>query len=107
MTDNSIEKRLDKSHPISAADSQFIEDMRRAAANEVGYGFMQQVTEWEWQDKHDHSWGPEYFDAEIDRLSSEVKNLKYNIDYYKEMLEEIQKVLGSKMAKDFVSGKQG
>ena len=43
----------------------------------------------------------------LSTLSSEVKNLKYNIDYYKEMLEEIQKVLGSKMAKDFVSGKQG
>ena len=43
----------------------------------------------------------------LSTLSSEVKNLKYNIDYYKEMLEEIQKVLGSKMAKDFISGKQG
>ena len=42
----------------------------------------------------------------LSTLSSEVKNLKYNIDYYKEMLEEIQKVLGSKMAKDFVSGRQ-
>ena len=35
--------------------------------------------------------------------SDEVKTLKYNIYYYKEMLEEIQRVLGWKMAKDFVS----
>lgn len=72
MSDNSIEKRLGESYPISVVDRQFIADMRRAAANEVGYGFMQQVTEWEWQDKDEFgAWGPEYFEKEIERLTKQ------------------------------------
>lgn len=36
-------------------------------------------------------------------LSSETSALKHNIDYYREQLDAIQKVLGWKRAKDFIS----
>lgn len=49
---------------VTPAEHQFIADMRKAAAAGVGYGWMQQVTEWEWQSKSDHAWGPEYFEKQ-------------------------------------------
>lgn len=53
---------------VTAAERQFIEDIRKAAANGVGYGWMQQIIEWEWQSKGPGAWGPEYFNREIERL---------------------------------------
>ena len=72
MSDNSIEKRLSGPFQRTDADWQFVADMRKAAKAGVGYGFMQQVTEWEWQDNHDHSWGPEYFGEERKKLTDEI-----------------------------------
>jgi hypothetical protein len=33
---------------MSRAEWKFISDMRRAASDGVGYGFMQQMCQWEW-----------------------------------------------------------
>lgn len=71
MTDNSIEKRLGCRYPVSDADKLFIANMRHAAKNGVGYGFMQQITEWEWQDNGDYAWGPEFFAEERKTLTAE------------------------------------
>jgi hypothetical protein len=54
---------------VSPAERQFIEDMRKAAAAGVGYGWMQQVIEWEWQEKYPGTaWGYEYFMNQIREL---------------------------------------
>ncbi len=45
-------------------------------------------------------------DKTIVAQSFEVTVQKHNIDYYKEQLDAIQKVLGWKRAKDFVSGRR-
>lgn len=51
---------------MTAAERQFIADMRKAREAGVGYGWMQQVTEWEWQSKDAVSaWGPEYFEKRL------------------------------------------
>lgn len=34
---------------VSIAEREFIRDMRHAASKGVGYGWMKQVIEWEWQ----------------------------------------------------------
>jgi hypothetical protein len=53
---------------ITSPEKQFIADMRRARALGVGYGWMQQVIEWEWQSKGPGSFGPEYFEKRIREL---------------------------------------
>jgi hypothetical protein len=45
---------------MTSAERQFIADMRKAASAGVGYGWMQQIIEWEWQDKGDGAIGPEF-----------------------------------------------
>ena len=67
-----LEERLDQwasQSPhliVTDAERTFIEDLRRAAANGVGYGQMQQLIEWEWQHKHPGAaWGPEYFEKRL------------------------------------------
>jgi hypothetical protein len=67
-----IEEKL--SGRYNPAEAQFILDMRCAAKRGVGYGFMQQVIEWEWQSKGPGAWGPEYFEQRIREL--ETKNGK-------------------------------
>jgi len=47
---------------VSSAEFEFIRNMRRAATAGVGYGWMQQIIEWEWNGTTDgKGWGPEYF----------------------------------------------
>lgn len=56
------------------AEMQFISDMRRAAANGVGYGWMQQMIEVEWNHKHpNHAWGVSYFTKKIASLEAQLK----------------------------------
>lgn len=56
---------------ITPAEIAFIHAMRASAAEGVGYGWMQQVIEWEWQEKGVGAWGPESFEAELlDNLKS-------------------------------------
>lgn len=50
------------------AERQFIDDMRKAAAAGIGYGWMQQVIEWEWQSKGPGAFGPEYYEKELRAL---------------------------------------
>lgn len=58
---------------ITSHEKQFVAAMRLAAMNGVGYGWMQQVIEWEWQSKGPGSWGPEYFEKEIAELKSTAR----------------------------------
>lgn len=90
MSDNSIEKRVSGYANLSAAEMRFIANMRLAASDGVGYGFMQQVTEWEWQDKGEGAWGPEYFHAEIERLTAELQE---RIDIAADLLVEKTKLV--------------
>ena len=57
---------------VGEPDYQFIAKIRESARHGVGYGFMQQVIEWEWQSKEQGAWGPEYFHTEIERLEREL-----------------------------------
>ena len=57
---------------VTADERVFITHMRQAKAAGVGYGWMQQVIEWEWQSKGPGSWGPEFFAKEIARLTDEL-----------------------------------
>jgi hypothetical protein len=51
---------------VTEAERAFIADMRKAAAAGVGYGWMQQIAEWEWQSKCPNgAWGPELHEAEL------------------------------------------
>jgi hypothetical protein len=49
-------------------EREFIEQMRDFAKLGCGYGWMQQVIEWEWQSKGLGAWGPEYFGKRIAEL---------------------------------------
>lgn len=60
---------------VTPQERQFIEDMRKHAANGVGYGWMQQVIEWEWQAKTGHAWGPKYFESRIRELETKIAHL--------------------------------
>lgn len=60
---------------LTPAELVFLNDIRRAAANGVSYEFMQQLTEWEWQEMllkkytlSNDAWGPEYFENKIREL---------------------------------------
>lgn len=57
---------------VTPAEQAFISDMRKAAAAGVGYGWMQQVIEWEWQSKGPGAWGPNYFRNRIKELEAAV-----------------------------------
>lgn len=58
---------------VMPGETQFIVDMRKAALHGVGYGWMQQVIEWEWQSKAEGAWGPEYFGKRIKELEAGEK----------------------------------
>lgn len=56
---------------------QFIRMVRDAASKGVGYGWMQQVIEWEWQAScQGMAWGPEHFQQRIAELEAEVRRLR-------------------------------
>jgi hypothetical protein len=65
---------------IGPGEAAFLAAVYRAHSIKVGFGFMQQVCEWVWQEECPHgpegTWGPEYFGKEIDRLEAENKELK-------------------------------
>jgi hypothetical protein len=74
----SIEQKLAKwlEQPgtfVTPAERQFIADMRKARDNGVGYGWMQQIIEWEWQSQGPGSFGPEYFHNEIRKLEQQLR----------------------------------
>lgn len=64
---------------VTGPERQFIELMREAASHGVGYGWMQQVIEWEWQAKTVEqgmahgAWGPEYFGEQIADLEAKLE----------------------------------
>jgi len=76
----SIEKKLQKflkqpgAMPMTSHEHRFILDMRTAASNGVGYGWMQQIIEWEWQEKAPGmSFGPEYYETTIRNLEDQIQ----------------------------------
>jgi hypothetical protein len=44
-----LERHLKMGGYVTPAERQFIKDMRTARANDVGYGWMKQVINWEWE----------------------------------------------------------
>jgi hypothetical protein len=75
-----------KNIDLSPAERNFIADVAAAALQSVGYGFMQQICEWVWQDhleiqgKPNTAWGPEYFNKRIreleEKLNSQPERIK-------------------------------
>lgn len=62
---------------VAPAEQQFIADMRKARAAGVGFGWMQQVIEWEWNAvSATGGWGPEYYDRLVKTLEAEIERLK-------------------------------
>jgi hypothetical protein len=82
----SIEKRLDEwasqmpGLRVAPPQTQFIADMRKAASAGVGYGWMQQVTEWEWQANAPGAWGPEWFDKERREAAARIAELEGDLN---------------------------
>lgn len=66
---------------VSNSELRFIADMRVAAREGVGYGFMQQVIEWEWQNTGVGAFGPEYFNKRIAALEKKVAELERDFEY--------------------------
>ena len=68
---------------IGPEEAFFLNAVYSAHHNGVGFGFMQQVCEWIWQEESpygpDSAWGPEYFGKEISRLESRIKELEQNL----------------------------
>lgn len=58
------------------SEREFVRDVERAADLGVGFGFMQQVAEWEWLHRHGHGWGPNYFGRRIEELEKQVVRLE-------------------------------
>jgi hypothetical protein len=104
-----VESRLDEwlKQPgtfVTPAERQFISDMRKARAGGVGFGWMQQVAEWEWQAlmkrewKMDvGAWGPEYFekqqrkhDATVSALQATVAERDARVRALTEMVEALR-----------------
>lgn len=57
---------------VTQAERQFIADMRKARSAGVGYGWMQQMIEWEWQSTGVGAWGPEHFHRRIQELEQRL-----------------------------------
>lgn len=58
---------------VSPTEREFIVQMRSFAAAGIGYGWMQQIIEWEWQSKYPGAWGPEYFEKRIRELTGDIE----------------------------------
>lgn len=96
---------------ITEYELEFLRAVNRAADFGVGFGWMQQVIEWAWQEQSEidglpgSSWGPEYFGTKISDLSTaleatesasmqseslhmaRIKELKLSVGALKEQLE--------------------
>lgn len=66
---------------ITDAEAAFCDAVDRLSRAGVGFGFMQQVCEWMWQDfcarlnLPGGAWGPEYFNEKIAKLERTQKDL--------------------------------
>lgn len=58
---------------VTQDERQFIADMRKARSAGVGYGWMQQIIEWEWQSTGVGAWGPEHFQRRIQELEQKLQ----------------------------------
>lgn len=78
-----LPEKLRKWHqqPYSVLDPEcvkFVEQVHEFARRGVGYGFMQQVIEWIWQEETEKrygtngAWGPEFFAAQIRELETKL-----------------------------------
>jgi hypothetical protein len=59
------------------AERGFLGAVRTAARMQVGYGWMQQVIEAEWQAQGVGAWGPASFEEAIRRLEAERERLRH------------------------------
>ena len=62
---------------VTADERAFVEDMRRSSARGVGYGWMQQVIEWEWQSKGSGAWGPESHERELTAAREDAERWRH------------------------------
>lgn len=75
---------------VTESERWFIDKMRLAAASGVGYGWMQQVIEWEWQTKDKHvALGPEYYESANAELSGSVTFWKKQAEENREQMVEV------------------
>jgi hypothetical protein len=62
---------------IPGTATNFIQILRAYQSLGLGYGFMIQLIEWEWQaSSGGESWGPEALNLQIKALSEEVQDLR-------------------------------
>ena len=65
-------------------EREYLRALREAASQGVGYGWMQQVCEWEWRDYLQGkagAWGPYYYENLVTRLETEILHLKAKQEY--------------------------
>ena len=81
---------------VSLDEWRFISYMRLCAANDVGYGWMQQVIEWEWIHHLKEKWGvdegalgPLYYQKQLER----IKELEDEVLRLVDQLEDCQAML--------------
>ena len=61
----------------TAAERRFVEAMNAAADDGVGFGWMQQVAEWEWLHRHGPgAWGPFDFQRRSEMLEGDLEALE-------------------------------
>jgi len=77
-----VEEYLQKwmsQHPsfqVTPEELQFVEAVRKAKAGEVGYGWMQDIIEVEWQHvQPGGAWGPNYFRKTIQKLERIIREM--------------------------------
>lgn len=67
----------------------FVAGMRHAFRRGVGFGWMQQIIEIEWNAKHGScAWGPRYFGEQIEKLRAEVLALRAAMNQIIDVSEE-------------------
>lgn len=84
-TPRTVEQRLDEwaAQPgavVSKPERDFISAMRWFASLGVGYGWMQQVIEWEWQTKGAGAIGPEYWTRALTAAESALAEARAERD---------------------------
>jgi hypothetical protein len=76
---------------ITHREQIFIRHMREAAAEGVGYGWMQQVIEWEWQSKDPNgAFGPTWYQAQVQKLRDQLTVMQSERDFANDELYKLQ-----------------
>lgn len=71
---------------VTVIEWSFIAAMRDFARRGVGYGWMQQVIEWEWQSKGSGSWGPESHERDLAAMTARAEAAERDAERLREAL---------------------